>query len=152
VGHELVLESSLIGAVPGRLKEDAELLSRFRQLLLQREEVVLSGVPYRGPSRGQDDREAQREERSRGVAREVEVAANQHPSGFAQKKDRRAFAVRVHAHRAGIRTNELVVAEDEIRSARDTSGVIGVRRHLETERLAVLAGIGGTRGVRRYEQ
>ena len=149
---KLVLETSLVRAVPRRLQEDAELLTRFGELVLEREEIVLPRVPHRRPPRGQHDREAQGKERTRGVAREVEVATYQDASGLAQEQDRRAIPVGMHSDRTGVRTDELVVAENEVGSTWDAIRIVRVRRHLETERLAVLAGVGCARRVRRDQQ
>ena len=152
VWDELVFESPLVCAIPGSLQEDAELLARFRQRVLQCEEGVLSGVPHRRATRRKHSREAQRKQCSRGVACEVEIAAHQNASGLAEEQDCRAVAIGTHTHGAGVRSHELVIAEDEIRSARNPSRVVRVHGDLHPERLAVLTCVGGPRRIRRDQQ
>ena len=149
---QLVFEASLVGAIPRSLQEDAELLARFGELVLEREEVVLPGVPHRGPPRRQHNRKAQRQKGSRGVTGEIEIAAHQDTAGLSQEKDRRAAPVRVHPDRASVGSDELVVAENEIGTTRYGVRIVCVNRHLQTERLAVLARVRGARGVRRDQQ
>jgi hypothetical protein len=58
----------------------------------------------------------------------------------------------VHSNGSGVGPHELVVTENEIGPAGDPVRVIGMDGHLQTERLAVLARVGGARRVRRDEQ
>jgi hypothetical protein len=85
VRDELVLETSLVGPVPRSLEQDAELLARLRELVLEREKAVLAGVPHRRAPCREHRGEGERKERARGVAREIEIAAHQHAAGFAEE-------------------------------------------------------------------
>jgi len=152
VRDQLVFEASFVGAIPRSLQEDAELLARFGELVLEREEVVLSGVPHRGPPRRQHNRKVQRQKGSRGVTREIEIAAHQDSAGLSQKKHGRAVPIRMHADRASVGSDELIVAENEVGTTGYGLRIVRVDRHLQTERLAVFAGVGGARSVRRHQQ
>jgi len=119
---------------------------------LKREQRVLSSVPHRRASRREHGREGKRKEGPRGIAREVEITAHQHATGFAEQQDGCAFTIRVHPERPGIGPHELIVAKDEVGTTRNPIRVIGVHRNLNAERLAVFARIRGPCCVRGDEQ
>src|SRR6266850_107292 len=69
----LVLEATLVGAVPRRGQQDAELLARLRKLALQLQQHVAARIPDRRALRGQDRRGGERDQLLRALACEVEV-------------------------------------------------------------------------------
>ena len=58
----------------------------------------------------------------------------------------------MHADRARIRADELVVTEDEVGATRYSICIVAVHGDLQTERLAVLGCVSGASGIRRDEQ
>src|SRR2546426_4818218 len=148
----LVVETALVGAVPGRLQEDSEALPRLRELALHREERLLPRVPYRWPARGEDRGELGGEERLRRIVREIEVATDEDAAGLAEHYDGRARTFSADAKRARVRTQQLVVRQDDVRPIGNACRILLVDRDLHAEGLAVSRGVGGARRVRRDEQ
>ena len=58
----------------------------------------------------------------------------------------------MYADRASVGSNELVVAENEVGATRYGIRIVPVDRDLQTERLAIFAGVRGARSVRRDQQ
>src|SRR5437867_2900735 len=133
----LVLEASLVRAVPRRRQEDAELLARFRQLALELKEHVAARVPDRRALRRQHRREREGDELFRALAREIEVAAEEDAAGLADEDDGGALPVPLHAEDTRVRTHEVVRLQNEIGAARDRRGIVLVHRDLHAERLAI---------------
>src|SRR5207247_3674256 len=120
----LVLEASLVRAVPRRRQEDAELLARFRQLALELKERVAARVPDRRALRRQHRREREGDELLRGRARESEVTSEEDAAGLADEDDGRALPLPLHAEDTRVRTHALVGLQNEVGAALDRRGVV----------------------------